>query len=50
MLGSDFDVEGSHFLGQGDWASDCDGCEQHGGKGGELHGGSCRLVGELFVE
>lgn len=32
------DVGGGLFGGQGDWACNRDGCEQHGGESGELHG------------
>jgi len=32
------DVGGGLFGRQGDWACDCDGCEQHCGESGELHG------------
>ena len=32
------DVGSGVFGGQGDWACNRDGCEQHGGESGELHG------------
>lgn len=38
---ADLDVGGGVFGGQGDWACDCDGCKQHCGESGELHGDDC---------
>lgn len=35
------DVCGGVFGGQGDGACDCEGCEEDGGEGGELHGCGC---------
>lgn len=41
--GEYLDVGGGLFGGQGDWACDRDGCEQHCGESGELHGDDCWL-------
>lgn len=44
------DVGDGLFGRQGDWACDCDGCEQHCGESGELHGDDGLFVVGLGVE
>ena len=44
------DVGGGLFGRQGNWACDGDGCEQHCGESGELHGGDGLFVVGLGME